>query len=100
MCCNRHGLDDDASPLSAVAEKLYVPEQTLERETQILYKKRKGKYGAIHKKAVNFQERILIQWVGHSVAEATWENDVDYFNTWCPAVIKARDLSEVPDSLI
>jgi hypothetical protein len=30
----------------------------------------------------------------------TGENDIDYFNKWCPAIVQARDLFEVPDSLI
>ena len=49
------GLDDDACPLSAVEEKLYTPEQILDRDCELLYKKKKGRYGAMTKN-VNWLE--------------------------------------------
>jgi hypothetical protein len=36
------GLDDDASPLSAVAEKLYTPERILDRDFELVHTKKKG----------------------------------------------------------
>ena len=54
------GLDDDASPLSAVAEKLYTPEQILDRDFKLLYKKKKGRYGAMTKKLIGWRQRILV----------------------------------------
>jgi hypothetical protein len=94
------GLDDDASPLSAVEEKLYTPEQILDRDFELVYKKKKGRYGATTKKLVGWRQRILVKWAGFSVAEATWETDIEYHSKWNSAMVEAREQVEVPESLL
>jgi hypothetical protein len=94
------GRDDDADAAQIPSRpKLYQPQQILERETQMVFKKSKGKFGAINKRVVDWQERILIKWTGYSVAEATWESDVAYFKEWCSALVEARDKTEIPQIL-
>ena len=94
------GLDDDASPLSAVAEKLYTPEQILDRDFELVYKKKKGRYGATRKKLVGWRQRILVKWAGFSVAEATWETDIEYHTKWNSAMVEAREQAEIPQCLL
>jgi hypothetical protein len=93
-------VDDGAAPLQSAKEKLYLPEQILERETHIVYKKTRGRYGGRSKKASNWQERILVKWKGYSSAESTWETDIAYYQKWNSALVAARDESEIPETLL
>ena len=82
-----HGMDDDAAPLVSAVEKLYVPEEILERHTELVYKTKTGRYGARSKKVVGWRDRLLVKWATYSVAESTWESDVEYYKRWCAAIV-------------
>jgi hypothetical protein len=72
----------------------------LDRDFELVYKKKKGRYGATTKKLVGWRQRILVKWAGFSVAEATWETDIEYHTKWNSAMVKAREQAEIPQSLL
>jgi hypothetical protein len=92
-------LNEEDAPLSS-EEKLYQPEAILARHTEMVYKKKKGRYGKTHKKVIGWVDRLLVKWEGYSLAEATWESDIKFYAKYCAPIIAHREETEVPEALV
>ena len=82
---------EDDSPLDGAAERLYQPEAILARQTEKVYKKKKGRYGASRKVVIGWVDRLLVKWKGYSEAESTWESDVAFYQEFvCSDSVESR----------
>ena len=92
--------DEDPVEVPEVAQaetKLYLPEAILARNTHVSTKKKTGSKGG---GSPLWEEWVLVKWAGYSVAEATWEPDVQFYVQHYPELLKAHDEARVPERLV
>jgi hypothetical protein len=96
-----NGQDEDAAPVPSASEpKRYLPEEILDRRTELVYSRKKARFGGTRKKVTGWCDQVLVKWDGYSVAESTWEFDVAFYKEHYPQLLAAQKEAGTPERLV
>jgi hypothetical protein len=97
--------DDEDGAIPGAQPKLYIPEGVLDRRTELVRTKTGARArsrwgGTRQRKAVTaWRDQLLVKWAGYSVAEATWEADVAFYQQHYPHLLAAHAAARVPERI-